>query len=147
MRLARVLIVEDYPPLAKVIAIAIHRAGHGVERVGGVARALATQGFFDLAVIDLDLPDGVGTELAARLLDERRLRAPLFFTSTRDHELRAQAERLGRVVHKESGIEELMVWVAHESDQQRSVARAVGAEEERPVSASGRSGTRKRVPG
>jgi len=144
--LARVLVVEEYLPLSKVIAIAVHRAGHSVERVGGVARALASQGFFDLAVIDLDLPDGHGTELAVRLLAEGRLRTPLFFTSTRDHELRSHAERLGRVVHKESGVEELMLWLARETEDQQRLARAVGAEVERPVSDSGRSGTRKLVP-
>src|SRR5688572_21742516 len=44
---ARVLVLEDYPPLAKVIAIALRRSGHDVERAGSIQRAKASDGAFD----------------------------------------------------------------------------------------------------
>ncbi len=142
---ARVLVVEDYPPLAKVVAIAVHREGHKVERVGSVSRALAIPGTFDLAIIDLDLPDGPGTELAEELMCQGRASGVIFFTSTRDQALLRAAELLGSIVDKESGIEELMVRVRREIAQRERLARAVGAEAAISVQASGRSGTRKRV--
>lgn len=144
LELARVLVVEDYPPLAKVVAIAIHRAGHQVERVGSVARALAGFGCFDLAVIDLDLPDGLGTDLARELRARGRLGSVIFFTSTKDHELKDAAEELGRVVHKESGVEELMHWVRRTTQEDRAMAQVVGAGPEALRGSRG-SGTRKRV--
>ncbi|MEZ4372631.1 MAG: response regulator [Polyangiaceae bacterium] len=66
--MTRVLVVEDYPPLATVVAIALRRStGHEVVRVGSVQRAAAAvteHPAFDVVVMDIDLPDGSGVELA-----------------------------------------------------------------------------------
>ena len=143
--MARVLVVEDYPPLAKVIAIAIQREGHQVDRVGSVARALTVSGSFDLAVIDLDLPDGVGTHLAEQLRGEGRLGPVIFFTSSSDPVLRGVAASQGRLIEKESGIEELMVWVRRELRQRERMTRAVGTDVSVAHHQATRSATRKRV--
>ena len=105
-----------------------------------------TAGAFDLAVIDLDLPDGVGTQLAERLRQEGRLGPVIFFTSTNDHRLKEAAEVQGRVIHKESGIDELMVWVRREFRQRERLARVAGEEFSVTQPGTGTSGTRKRVP-
>jgi DNA-binding response OmpR family regulator len=139
----RVLVVEDYPPLAKVIAIALRRSGHDAERVGSVGRALASPGDFDLTVLDLDLPDGDGVALAVQLLERGRTRACVFYTASRDVELRERARRHGEVVDKQAGIDRLLDAVANAVSPR--LARAVGAEDFSAESDSSRSGFRPRV--
>jgi DNA-binding response OmpR family regulator len=141
----RILIVEDYPPLAKVIAIAAQRAGYAVERVGNVTRALEVRGRFDLAIVDLDLPDGLGTDLVQQLLDDGRLESAVFFSSTRDAGLRLMAARLGPVVDKEAGLEELMAVVQRRLDQGERLARAIGDRDSAAVRRIGKSGARRIV--
>jgi len=55
------------------------------------------------------------------------------------------AQAMGRLVHKESGIDELMGWVRRELRQRERLVRAIGAEVASSRSATGRSGTRKRL--
>jgi len=156
--LARVLVAEDYPPLAKVIAIACQRDGHEVERVGSVARALALPGVFELAVVDLDLLDGRGTDLVLELGRQGRLGRVVFLASASDHELSGVARALGSVIQKESGVEELIACVRAAFEQSADLAQAVGDELVRrgapreqgganaqPGGPVGRSGTHKRV--
>jgi len=149
--LARVLVAEDYPPLAKVIAIACQRDGHEVERAGSVARALALPGAFDLAVVDLDLIDGRGTDLALALGREGRLGRVVFLASASDHELTGVARALGSVIQKESGVEELLACVRAAFEHSADLAQAVGdalvqSDAKGPFSGpAGRSGMHKRV--
>ena len=143
--MARVLVAEDYPPLARVIAIACQRDGHEVERAGSVARALALPGAFDLAVVDLDLMDGRGTDLVLELGREGRLGRVVFLASASDHELMGVARALGSVIQKESGVEELLACVRAAFAESADLARAVGDEVERPSGPAGRSGMHKRV--
>jgi DNA-binding response OmpR family regulator len=139
----RILVVEDYPPLAKVIAIAAERAGYLVERVGNVARALSVPGHFDLAIVDLDLPDGLGTDLVRQLFDDGRLQGAVFFTSTRDTNLRRQAAGLGVVVDKQAGLEELMRVAGRIAEVASSDARVVGGVPSEAGGAVGGSGARR----
>lgn len=148
--MARILVAEDYPPLAKVIAIACQRDGHEVERTGSKARALALAGTFDLAIVDLDLADGAGTDLVRRLGREGRVGRAVFLASATDHELLSSAEAMGHVVQKEFGVEELMAHVRQvlELPTQHApgsvLAQAVG-DQTRARAPVGRSGTHKRV--
>jgi len=146
--LARVLIAEDYPPLAKVIAIACQRDGHEVERVRSVARALALPGAFDLAVVALDLMDGRGTDLVLELGRGGRLGRVVFLASASDHELSDAARALGSLIQKESGVEELLACVRAALEQNMDLARAVGDERGANSQLSGpagRSGMHRRV--
>jgi DNA-binding response OmpR family regulator len=88
---SKVLVVEDHPPLATVVAIGLRRSGHDVVRVGSVKRALETEGTFRCAVLDIDLPDGSGVELAQQLLDDARTECVVFYTATRDGGRRGRA--------------------------------------------------------
>jgi DNA-binding response OmpR family regulator len=141
---ARLLVAEDYPPLAKVIAIACQREGYEVERAGSKARALALPGAFDLAVIDLDLVDGRGTDLALGLRREGRVGVVVFLASDSEHELCVTAAALGRVIQKESGVDELMACVRESLEHVRQLAQAVGSEHSASVPLA-RSGMHKRV--
>jgi DNA-binding response OmpR family regulator len=55
----RVLVVEDDPDLREAIVYTLAQAGFAVSEVGSVAGARRARGF-DLALLDLHLPDGSG---------------------------------------------------------------------------------------
>jgi two-component system response regulator TctD len=65
----RVLIVDDYPGLVELFDLAL--AARGFQVVGastvGEAMTLAASEPFDAVVLDVELPDGSGSELAQRL--------------------------------------------------------------------------------
>lgn len=139
----RVLVVEDYPPLATVLAIGVGRLGHEVVRVGSAQRARAADGDFDCAIVDIDLPDGCGVELGEELLSSKRVAGIVFYTATRDQSRRTRARALGTVVDKSEPLQGLLdVMTEWFAGLQR--ARAVG-EPEPGVAPAGRSGTRPRV--
>ena len=76
-------------------------AGSGVEALH--AALIQT---FDVGVFDIDLPDTSGVVLADDLLELRRVRRAVFFTS--DAHPGARARELGPIVHKDGGIEALI---------------------------------------
>lgn len=61
----RTLLVEDHPPLAEAIVGGLRRAGFAVDVAGTVKQAHEAFAFneYDLAILDLGLPDGSGLEL------------------------------------------------------------------------------------
>lgn len=126
--MARLLLVEDYPPLAKVVAIGLQRLGHEVERAGTLERAKQISGPFDLAILDLELPDGDGVELAGWLAEQGTTAQVVFFTASRDAALREAAEEFGTIVEKDDGSEKLGQRVT-ELLQLPAKRRAVGASE------------------
>jgi len=67
-RRPRVLLVDDNRALVENLAEILEEAGYAVRSAGTCAAALApaAEGF-DVALVDLKLPDGDGTELAPRL--------------------------------------------------------------------------------
>jgi two-component system, OmpR family, KDP operon response regulator KdpE len=142
--MARILVIEDYPPLAKVIAIGLGRRQHQVARVGSAQRALEAEGGFDVAIADIDLPDGNGVETAEQLLDEGRVDRVVFFSATRDLDVHARALRLGPLLDKSQGVEALLDLVDEEL-RHPAMAKVVGAPDAPVGRASGRSGTRRRV--
>jgi CheY-like chemotaxis protein len=76
----RVLIVDDYPGLIELYDLAL--AARGIHVVGastvGEAITLAATQPFDAVVVDVELPDGSGSELAARMRAIPSLRAAKF---------------------------------------------------------------------
>jgi DNA-binding response OmpR family regulator len=65
----RVLIVDDYPGLVEHFDLALAARGFEVVGAATVGEALmhAVAGPFDAVVLDVELPDGSGPELAQRL--------------------------------------------------------------------------------
>jgi PAS domain S-box-containing protein len=68
-RRLRILLVEDHPSTANVLARLLRLLEHQVEVADSVgsALALASEGHFDLIISDLGLPDGSGLDLMRRL--------------------------------------------------------------------------------
>jgi DNA-binding response OmpR family regulator len=108
----QILVVEDDPTLRRAIARALQRAGHEVvvaERCGG-ARELS--GAFDVAVLDLELPDGTGVDVAGELLGLGRASGVVFFSGAADPSLLGRASRLGTVVAKSGNFDRLLAAVS-----------------------------------
>jgi DNA-binding response OmpR family regulator len=72
---ARILVVEDEDPLARLLKSHLERAGHDVhvENEGKPALAFAAEHETDLVILDLKLPDMSGYEVCLEL---RRLYHP-----------------------------------------------------------------------
>lgn len=66
----RILLVEDHPDTAAMMAKILRRLGHHVTTADGVASALqvAASERFDVVVSDIGLPDGSGLDLMRQLL-------------------------------------------------------------------------------
>ena len=145
--MAHFLVVEDFPPMATLLANAIRREGHSVERVGSVATALKSESYFQHAVLDVDLPDGDGVQLARQLLDDRRVGSVLFFTASRDVDLLTRAAKLGRIVDKAAGYDRLIAAVRQLASDSYLVKRAAvaGSADTFTTHAPGWSGTRRKI--
>jgi DNA-binding response OmpR family regulator len=147
--LARILVVEDYPPLAKVMAIGLRRHGHEVERAGSLQRAIETAGSgereLDLAILDVDLPDGSGIDLAEQLLELGRVRRVVFFSASHDPDAKVRALQLGPYIEKNETVDALFALVNEELADLAALAKAVGAPDTALPRATARSGTRRKV--
>lgn len=71
--MSRVLVIEDDDRIARLVSRALTGDGHGVERAarGGEGLNEALAGDFDLIVLDLMLPDMMGTQVLDRLVEVR----------------------------------------------------------------------------
>lgn len=65
----RILVIEDAEDVAEAVAISFSRRGDAVDRAGSVADALACIAAqdYDLAILDLELPDGNGSSVLRQL--------------------------------------------------------------------------------
>ncbi|WP_305852570.1 response regulator transcription factor [Conexibacter sp. SYSU D00693] len=81
----RILVVDDEPNIADVVAMALRFHGFSVETAGDGASALAAAERLrpDLLVLDVMLPDMEGFDVADRLRD-RRDETPIVFLTARD---------------------------------------------------------------
>lgn len=103
-----VLVVEDDPAIGRAVTRALTRAGYPVLLARRCRSALQLNGSFELAVVDLDLPDGNGVELAEQLLGAGRTRAVVFYSASADAVRLARASELGEVVPKAAELEKLL---------------------------------------
>ena len=133
----RLLVVEDDVTVARALARMLARRGFSVALARSCTAARSLAQTFDFAILDLDLPDGNGVELARALMDSEKVPSVMFFTGSRDPALLARARALGSVVMKASGSSEVLAVVTHwlaesvEPPQSRTApsdkARAYGA--------------------
>ena len=147
LRNLRVLLVEDDPELARTVERVLARYGHATSLAPSIAAAEALTGQFDCGILDIDLPDGNGVELAARLLDSGQLGAVVFFSASTDPDVIAAANELGPFVAKAAGTRELERALADAiSEAARQVAGSDG-----PPTAPGprrsKSGARRKTNG
>lgn len=67
--MAEILVVDDYVVTQRVLSQQLHKAGHSVVVAGSASEALAqlAQGEFQLAILDLNMPDMDGLTLLQQL--------------------------------------------------------------------------------
>jgi len=112
---AQLLVVEDDITVARALSRTLAQRGFSVSiaRSCSAARALAQH--FAFAILDLDLPDGNGVDLARELIASSRVPSVVFFSGSRDAALLARARRVGTVVMKSSGTSEIVALLAPDS--------------------------------
>ncbi len=93
----RLLMVEDEPNVAATVAERLRAAGYQVvrtESVAGARRAIG-EGSYQLALIDVGLPDGSGFDLARVLRERAPATAIVFLTAHASAEDRVRGLELG----------------------------------------------------
>jgi DNA-binding response OmpR family regulator len=147
LRNLRVLLVEDDPELARTVERVLARYGHATSLAPSIAAAEALTGQFDCGILDIDLPDGSGVELATRMLDSGQVGAVVFYSASTDPDVIAQARELGPFVSKAAGTRELERALA---DAASCAARQVAGSDGTPSAPGPRrskSGSRRKTNG
>jgi two-component system nitrate/nitrite response regulator NarL len=112
MAVIRALLVEDHTALRQALGIMLEREPDLVvaKQAGSLAEARGMLEGIDLAVVDLQLPDGTGVDVISELLERNPQAAVLVLTASLDRELFGQAVEAGAagVLHKTAGVEEVI---------------------------------------
>jgi len=109
----RLLLVEDDPHVGRALLRLFATRGHRAALVANCALAAQQNGPFDCAVIDLNLPDGSGVDVADDLTSRGAARAVVFHTGATDPALLARARSRGTVVRKGEGLRDLEAAIRH----------------------------------
>jgi two-component system, OmpR family, response regulator len=111
-RAVRILVVDEEEALTTLVRIALELEGWQVRVAASAADALdAVAGFApDIVLLDMDLPDGSGTDVVAAMRTGGSRAAVVFLTGRADHEHRAAAYAAGGddYVTKPFGLEEVV---------------------------------------
>jgi CheY-like chemotaxis protein len=105
----RALIVEDDPVVARAIARRLLREGYTVSLAQSCRTARSAGMGFQVAILDLDLPDGSGDVLADELLRRGATRGVVFYTGSLDEAARDRARVFGPLVDKSTDLEEVIL--------------------------------------
>jgi response regulator NasT len=93
----RLLVVEDERNVGTTLVERLQREGFRVDWVKSVAEAESAlkQGVYDLALLDVGLPDGDGFQVAARVRETSKQTAVVFLTAYGNPEDRIRGLELG----------------------------------------------------
>jgi two-component system response regulator TctD len=89
-----ILIVEDDSLLSSALVRVLNRRGHPTVAVGTVADGLAELDGQGFAILDLNLPDGLGTAILERIRADKRPIRVAVATGTSDVALLSEATKL-----------------------------------------------------
>lgn len=108
----RILVIDDSEIVLETTREALEDAGYGVVTAQGVDDFHAAKGErLDLILLDINMPDVFGDDVAAFFRDQWEVRAPIyFFSDLPDEELaeRAQAAGVEGFVAKSGGVDHLL---------------------------------------
>jgi DNA-binding response OmpR family regulator len=111
----RILLVDDSALLLDMARAALEEAGFTVDAKSDIAELDAVQGDdIDLVLMDVQMPELFGDDIAGVLRNLRGFTAPIYlFSSLDDDELDARARRAGidGFISKRAGVEALVVRV------------------------------------
>ena len=108
-----ILVVDDEVSIRKALAKALEREGHSVTAVKSIleAESVSKESQYDLIVVDLQLPDGNGMDLIAKIRVQNPSTASIVITGHGSVESAIQATKQGvfHYVTKPFNIEEVIV--------------------------------------
>jgi two-component system response regulator AtoC len=118
-----VLVVEDDPAFGSVLEEELRAKGHAVERTDSVAEACERllEDTYDVALLDLQLPDGSGLDVLRRVSAEGVAVEALVLTGHAEVPTALEAMRLGAYdyLSKPPRLDELQVLVAKAAEKAR----------------------------
>jgi len=88
----RVLVVDDDAGMRSMMRTALEIQGAQVTDADGYESAIALEGPFDLALVDLNLGDGRGDELIGALRADERVQRAVLLSGSADVELGATGD-------------------------------------------------------
>ena len=113
---SRVLIADDSAIARVTVARRVRAAGFEVVEHDSVASASTVDAStIACALLDFDLGDGFGVDVAARLREAQGGRPIAFFTSSSKTEVDSQASAFGPVFTKPDELDAAIDWVARHS--------------------------------
>lgn len=119
----RVLVVDDEEALAELIASLLSDAGFEVAVANTVAQAMAliSEHEFDVALLDMHLPDGEGTAVLRRLVEEGARTETIMLTGNRDVAAAVEVMKLGAsdYLQKPAPLPEIEIAVAKARERHR----------------------------
>ncbi|WP_456341949.1 sigma-54-dependent transcriptional regulator [Thermovibrio sp.] len=117
----RVLVLEDEASLRDILALILEDFGYEVEEAGSLkeARERLNEGEFDLALVDLRLPDGSGMELVREIKGRNPETEVIIITAYASTETVKEAFELGvyDYVEKPFNINDLKLLIRNVSDK------------------------------
>ncbi len=130
----RILVLEDEKNVGSTLVERLKREGYAVEWAQSQAQALALLGShpFDLALLDVGLPDGSGFEVAERLREFSQQTAVIFLTAFGNPEDRVRGLELGAedYVVKPFHLKELLLRIRNGLKRAQSLAALSGSAED-----------------
>lgn len=113
MKSRRVLFVDDSPLVRTVATRLLGARGLTVTALGSNAEAERVDPrAFSAALLDIELADGLGTDVAERLRKAAPSIPIAFLTAGAPAPTLDVAQRIGPVFSKTSGVEEAVSWIA-----------------------------------
>jgi len=110
----RVLVVDDSKVARAAVAARLERLGVDVEGAAGCVDGAAVDlGGVDAAILDLELGDGTGVDLARTLLSADAGLPIAFLTSAPRSRLAIEARELGPVFEKGPEMSDAVAWAAN----------------------------------
>jgi DNA-binding response OmpR family regulator len=112
----RLLLVEDDPLLGSLLVRWFGRWGYEIKLVTSCAAADGVAEVHDCGILDIELPDGDGVDLAHRLLRDGRVRCVVFHTGA-PPSVQERARPLGTVLTKPTSFFDLELEVSMAVDR------------------------------
>lgn len=100
----KVLVIEDDPVVARALRRALGTKSIDCDVAATVAEVRKAAGNYQIAVVDVNLPDGNGIDLYDELRASSRVCSGIFFTATENEADRARASISGTLISKSEGV-------------------------------------------
>jgi DNA-binding NarL/FixJ family response regulator len=131
----RALVVDSFETDMRAVSWLLRASGYVVIHAGSCSAARNLPVRFDAAIVDLELEDGCGAELAGELLAAGKVARVVFYTDSQSKALVREARGIGPVIAKDDGPEVLLAALR---TAQRPMSEFPGAiQSESPAAASG----------